>query len=70
VYDEKCLDEPVIWFVAPESIIHGVVKCFSPSVLPELDASCGPFVADMSLALNSLRACKVIGDNPSAEDVK
>jgi hypothetical protein len=68
VYDEKYLGEPVIWFVAPLSMIHGVLKWFSPFLSLELDASCGPCaIADMSLALNSSRACKVLGDNPSAD---
>ena len=71
VYDEKYLGEPVIWFVAPESIIHGVIEWFSPSMPLELDASCGPSaVVDISLALNSSSACKAIGDNLSVDNVK
>jgi hypothetical protein len=30
VYDEKRLEEPVMWFVAPESIIQDVGKTFVP----------------------------------------
>jgi hypothetical protein len=65
-YDEKDLDEPVMWFVAPESIIQEVKKSFTPCDKFALDVVSGTSAVDMSLALKSSIACvgTAVGSSP------